>query len=86
MIRAKAAVFIDLFRKTEQIKRQSEWLRSEAERRAALLETRLERLLNRLNVGVFRTTLDGAIVEANPAFLNLLGMSSIGDRRVRRSP
>ena len=77
VIRAKAAVFIDLFRKTEQIKRQSEWLRSEAERRAALLETRLERLLNRLNVGVFRTTLDGAIVEANPAFLNLLGMSSI---------
>jgi PAS domain S-box-containing protein len=77
VIRAKTAVFIDLFRKTEQVRRQSEWLRSEAERRAALLETRLKRLLNRLDVGVFRTTLEGTLVEANPAFLNLLGLSSI---------
>ena len=77
VIRAKAGVFIDLFRKTEQVKRQSEWLRAEAERRAALLETRLKRLLNRLNVGIFRTTLDGVLVEANPAFLNLLGLNSI---------
>src|SRR5207244_2663340 len=79
VIRAKVAVFIDLFRKTEQVKRQSEWLRSEAERRAALLETRLKRLLNRLDVGVFRTTLEGALLEANPAFLSLLGLSTIED-------
>jgi PAS domain S-box-containing protein len=38
---------------------------------------RLQSLLNRLNVGVFRSTLEGRILEANAAFLHLLGVSSL---------
>ncbi|MBI2951603.1 PAS domain S-box protein, partial [bacterium] len=49
--------------------------RAESRRRAARLEVRLETLLNRLNVGVFRSTLDGHVLEANPAFWRLLGLS-----------
>ncbi len=79
ILRAKVAVFIELYKKTEQVKRQADWLRAEAERRAAVLETRLQGLLNRLNVGVFRATLDGRFIEANPAFLALVGAASIGD-------
>jgi PAS domain S-box-containing protein len=41
------------------------------------LETRLHTLLNRLNVGVFRTTSEGQILEANPAFLRFLGSSTL---------
>ncbi|MBI4820978.1 MAG: PAS domain S-box protein [Deltaproteobacteria bacterium] len=81
VLRAKVTVFIDLFRKTEQVKRQAEWLRAEAERRATQLENRLDGLLNRLNVGVFRATLLGSLVEANPACLKILGLASIDDAR-----
>jgi len=48
--------------------------RAESRRRAARLEVRLEALLNRLNVGVFRSMLDGQVLEANPAFWRLLGL------------
>jgi PAS domain S-box-containing protein len=77
ILRSKVNVFIDLFRKTQQVKRQGEWLRAEATR----FESRLHALLNRLNVGVFRTTYDGRITEANPAFYRLLGLerSTSGD-------
>ncbi|HEU4393972.1 MAG TPA: response regulator, partial [Planctomycetota bacterium] len=61
VLRAKVAVFLDLYRKSAQVKRQAEWLRGEAERRAALLETRLRGLLDRLHVGVFRATPDGRL-------------------------
>ncbi|MBA3708300.1 MAG: response regulator [Planctomycetes bacterium] len=74
VLRAKVNVFIDLFKKTQQVKRQGDWLRAEAERRAARLESRLHTLLNRLNVGVFRATYDGRILEANPTFFRLLGL------------
>jgi PAS domain S-box-containing protein len=56
--------------------------RVEARERAALLETRLETLLNRLNVGVFRSTLDGRVLEANPAFFRLLGQSASEPRNL----
>jgi len=69
ILRSKVHVFIDLFRKTQQIKRQGEWMRAEAAR----FESRLHALLNRLNVGVFRSTYDGRVSEANPAFYRLLG-------------
>lgn len=72
IIRAKVAVFIDLFKKTEQIRRQSELLRIAAEDRAADLEFRLHNLLNRLEVGVFRAAPEGELVEANPAFFRLM--------------
>ncbi len=50
--------------------------RIESQRRAALLEMRLQTLLNRLNVGVFRSTLDGHLLEGNTSFLRLLGVNS----------
>jgi PAS domain S-box-containing protein len=77
VLRAKASVFIDLFRKNLQVKKQSELLRIEAERRADSLENRLQTLLNNLGVGVFRISSAGELLEANPAFLELLSVDSI---------
>ncbi len=51
--------------------------RVEERRRSARLEIRLQSLLNRVNVGVFRSTLDGRLLEANAAFLQLLGVSTL---------
>lgn len=56
--------------------------RAQALRRAARLEIRLQSLLNQLNVGVFRSTLDGQLVECNPAFLRLLGVSSLFEAKI----
>jgi PAS domain S-box-containing protein len=75
VLRAKVSVFIDLFRKTREVKRHGEWLRSEAEHRVASLESRLDRLLNRLNVGVFRSTREGVLISANPTFFRLFGIN-----------
>lgn len=77
VLRAKVTVFIDLHRKTAQVRRQAEWLRDEAQRRAARLETRLRGVLDRLEVGVFRATPEGEVLEANPALLKLLGRPAI---------
>ncbi len=52
--------------------------RVEVQRRAARLEIRFQNLLNDLNVGVFRFSLDGQLLESNPAFLRLLGVDSLG--------
>ncbi|MHB1560221.1 MAG: PAS domain S-box protein [Isosphaeraceae bacterium] len=41
----------------------------------------LESLVNRLNVGIYRIAADGRLIEANPAFLRLLGFSSIEEAR-----
>jgi PAS domain S-box-containing protein len=45
------------------------------------LEPRLQTLLDRLNIGVFRSTLDGRLLEANPAYLRLLGLDSLPQAR-----
>ena len=81
VLRAKVSVFVDLFNKTRAIHNQSEKLRVAAERRADRLETRLESLLNRLNVGVFRCTLNDRIIGANPAFLRIYGINPTVDPR-----
>jgi DNA-binding response OmpR family regulator/anti-sigma regulatory factor (Ser/Thr protein kinase) len=47
-----------------------------AQRRANLLELRQQQLLNRLALGVCRVTLDGRLLEFNPAFLRLCGAAS----------
>lgn len=44
--------------------------------RADSLETRLQDLLDSLNVGVFRTSMDGRFIEANAALLRLVGVPS----------
>src|ERR1051326_1555984 len=51
--------------------------RAAVSRQASLLETRMHSLLNQLNVGVYRATLDGRLLEGNPAFLRLLGIPSL---------
>ena len=83
VLRAKATVFIDLHRKTAQVARQAQWLLEEAERRAAVMETRLRWLLDRLDVGVFRAGRDGRIQEANRAFLSLLGLPGLEEANRR---
>ncbi len=44
--------------------------------RADSLETRLQDLLDSLNVGVFRTSMNGRFIEANAALLRLVGVPS----------
>ncbi len=52
----------------------SVWEKAQKKRKVASLENRLQGLLNDLNIGVFRQTLDGSILEGNFAFFDLLGM------------
>ncbi|AFZ30619.1 multi-sensor signal transduction histidine kinase [Gloeocapsa sp. PCC 7428] len=51
--------------------------RRETQQRAALLEIRLQGLLNQVNIGIFRFSSEGALIESNPAFLELLGVESL---------
>ena len=53
--------------------------RAEERRKSERLELRLQSLLNQLDVGVFRSTLDGQIVEVNAAFLALLGVETLAE-------
>ncbi len=54
---------------------RSAWEKAQTKRKVKGLENRLQYLLNQLNVGVFRQTLDGSLLEGNPAFFQLLGLS-----------
>lgn len=51
-------------------------------RRGNQLESRLQSLLHRLEVGVFRATLDGQILEINAALLKLLGINNSEDQEL----
>lgn len=51
--------------------------RAAVQQKVVTIEARFQTLLNQLNVGVFRLTLDGFLIEGNPAFVNLLGLKSI---------
>ena len=75
VLRAKVSVFIDLFTSKSKATQQANELFQVVEQRADHLESRLESLLNRLNVGVFRTTIDGNLITANPAYFKLYGMN-----------
>ena len=68
ILKTKVALVIELYRRREQVRRQGE----AAEKRAAGLETRLQDLLNRLNLGIFSCTPDGRLLEANRAFFRIL--------------
>lgn len=50
--------------------------RRERQQRAALVEIRLQNLLNQVKIGIFRSDANGAIIEANRTFLELLGAQS----------
>lgn len=47
------------------------------QQKVGTMENRFQTLLNQLNVGVFRLTLDGCLLESNPAFRRLLGSESL---------
>jgi len=49
----------------------------EFEQRAETLESRLKSLLDRLDVGVFRSAADGRILEANSALLRIIGVKTL---------
>jgi PAS domain S-box-containing protein len=79
ILRAKVAVFIDLFKKSEQIKEQAEMLRQAAEVRASYLENRMRGLFNRLNVGLFKADLKGQFIQKNPAFDRLFKIGTLDE-------
>ncbi len=56
--------------------------RVEIQRRASLLEIRLQKLLNQVKLGVFRFTAAGKMLECNRAFLELLGVNSLAQAQV----
>jgi two-component sensor histidine kinase/DNA-binding response OmpR family regulator len=51
--------------------------RGEAERRGSDLQLRLDHLLGRINLGVFRAEPGGRLLECNAPFLRLLGVDSL---------
>lgn len=51
--------------------------RAEERRKMTGLEYRLQTLLNQLNVGIYRMTTEGALLEGNKAFLRLLGLDHL---------
>ena len=82
ILRSKVSAFLDLYKRTQRIQAQEEIHR----RRADALASRLDGLLDRLDVGVFRTTEDGKIIEGNRAFYELLGLEQATDPTKIRLP
>ncbi|MBX9254927.1 response regulator [Desmonostoc muscorum CCALA 125] len=58
--------------------------RAETRQKAANLEIRFQTLLNRLNVGIYRATFDGSLLECNPAFLRLIGLGALPQEQASR--
>ena len=73
-LRAKVLALSDLYVKSRDVEHRATALRQEAEQRAKHLETSLESLLNRLEVGVFSMAMDGRLISANPAFMRIFGI------------
>src|SRR5262249_15137005 len=57
-------------------------LHTEAQRRAAELQIRLNALLTRLNIGVYRVDQSGTLLDCSPAFLRLLGASDVREAQI----
>jgi PAS domain S-box-containing protein len=83
VLRAKVSVFVDLFRKTEQVRRQAEWMRAAEERehaaRIAEAEDRIDRETRRNRFFTLADDmlgiagLDGTLRQLNPAWERSLG-------------
>lgn len=58
---------------------RSTWKNAQMQRRASKLQLQLKFLLNELQVGVFRTTLEGELLEASDGLLQLLGLRSFAE-------
>lgn len=85
-LRAKVAVFAELFRQARQIEQQAERLRESERKEQELLrlktlraleesETRFRRLQESGMIGILFWKLGGAVTDANEAFLNMIGYS-----------
>ncbi|MBF2064700.1 MAG: response regulator [Calothrix sp. C42_A2020_038] len=61
---------------------RSNLARAKAEYQVSRLENRLQSLLNKLNVGVFRCTVEGRLLEGNNAFLRLLNLETIAQAQM----
>ncbi|MDC3960419.1 hybrid sensor histidine kinase/response regulator [Polyangium jinanense] len=55
--------------------------RATAKRRLTQVETHLQRLTDALDVGVFRATAEGELLFCNPAFLRIIGQSTLAEAR-----
>jgi PAS domain S-box-containing protein len=79
IVRAKVAVFVDLFRKTQRIRRQEEALRAAERQRGeeALRDSEalFEATFNEAGVGIAHAATDGRLLRMNPRFCELLGYS-----------
>ncbi|WP_225895775.1 response regulator [Dendronalium phyllosphericum] len=58
--------------------------RAAVRQKAVNLEVRFQTLLNRLNVGIYRATVDGSLLECNPAFLRLIGLGTLPEEQASR--
>ncbi|WP_341528310.1 response regulator [Nostoc sp. UHCC 0302] len=58
--------------------------RAQTRQKAANLEARFQTLLNRLNVGIYRATVEGSLLECNPAFLRLIGLGTLPEEQAGR--
>ena len=86
VVRAKVAVFVELFRQRQQIRQQSEWLQAAEEReRQLLLRTAEDAIRQREEeyavtfeeapVGIARLGPDGRVLKANEELVRMLGPS-----------
>jgi PAS domain S-box-containing protein len=79
IVRAKVAVFVDLFRKTQRIRRQEEALRAAERQRGeeALRDSEalFEATFNEAGVGIAHAATDGRLLRMNPRFCEILGYS-----------
>ena len=58
------------------------WNNAQTRARLAQTSLRLQFLLNQLNVGVFRATLDGELIECSDGFLHLLNLNTPEEARI----
>jgi PAS domain S-box-containing protein len=79
IVRAKVSVFVDLFRKTQRIRKQEEALRvAERLRGEEALrdsEALFEATFNEAGVGIAHAATDGHLLRMNPRFCEILGYS-----------
>jgi PAS domain S-box-containing protein len=79
IVRAKVSVFVDLFRKTQRIRRQEEALRAAERQRGeeALRDSEalFEATFNEAGVGIAHAATDGRLLRMNPRFCEILGYS-----------
>lgn len=75
LLRSKVAVFLELYSQRLQLEHEIAERKKTAEA-LKLAESRYRNIFKRAVEGIFRSKMDGTIVEANPAYVDILGYSS----------